>query len=249
VVAQITNLKIGEFEGKVMRAVDIMRRRVLTVSPDTGIHEVAKKLADYGVSAMPVVDKERHVLGMISEGDLMRRPEMGTQRHPSWWLRFLSDPVGKAHEYVKTHGQYAKDVMTKDVITVSEQTPLIEIADLLEKHRIKRVPVVRDSKLVGIVSRANLMHGLIAQKKGTSALSADLDIKHAILKEVEEAGVRHEFVDVVVAQGIAHLWGAVYSDKEKDAVRAAAEAIPDVKAVVNHVSVMPQLVRATVGSE
>jgi CBS-domain-containing membrane protein len=232
-----------------MRAVDVMRRRVLTVSPDTHIHEVAKKLADYGVSAMPVVDKERHVLGMISEGDLMRRPEMGTQRHPSWWLRFLEDPVGKAHEYVKSHGQHAKDVMTKDVITVSEQTPLIEIAETLEKHRIKRVPVVRDGKLVGIVSRANLMHGLIAQKNATGALSSDIDIKNAILKEIEAAGVRHEFVDVVVSHGTAHLWGAVYSDKEKDAARAAAEAIPDVKSVVDHVGVMPQLVRAALGIE
>jgi CBS domain-containing protein len=232
-----------------MFAVDVMRRRVLTVSPDTDIHGVAKKLAEYGVSAMPVVDKERHVVGMISEGDLMRRPEMGTQRYPSWWLRFLADPAKQAEEYVKTHGQHAKDVMTREVITVSEQTPLMEIAEILEKHRIKRVPVVRDGKLVGIVSRANLMHGLIAQEPATGVLSSDLDIKTAILKEIEETGVRHEFVDVVVSHGTAHLWGAVYSDKEKEAVRAAAEAIPDVKAVVDHVGVMPQLVRATVGSE
>lgn len=232
-----------------MRAVDVMRKRVLTVSPDTDIHEVAKKLADYGVSAMPVVNKARHVVGMISEGDLMRRPEMGTERHPSWWLRYLSDPTIKAAEYVKTHGQHAKDVMTRDVVTVSEQTPLTEIAKILERRRIKRVPVVRDGKLVGIVSRANLMHGMIAQEEAAGALSSDVEIKDAIVKEIEEAGVRHEFVDVVVSHGTAQLWGAVYSVKEKNAVRAAAESIRGVKSVVDHVGVMPELVRATLGSE
>jgi len=232
-----------------MRAIDVMRKRVLTVSPDTDIHEVAKKLADYGVSAMPVVDKDRHVVGMISEGDLMRRPDMGTDRHPSWWLRFLSDPVKKAEDYVKTHGQHAKDVMTENVVTVSEETPLTEIAKILERRRIKRVPVVRDGKLVGIVSRANLMHGLIAQEEEAGALSSDLEIKDAILEEIEESGARHEFVDVVVSHGTAQLWGAVYSDKEKVAVHAAAESIRGVKSVVDHVGVMPQLVQATLGSE
>jgi CBS-domain-containing membrane protein len=232
-----------------MLAIDVMRKRVLTVSPDTDIRDVAKKLATYGISAMPVIDKDRHVVGMISEGDLMRRPETGTERHPSWWLRILADPVQQAEEYVKTHGRHARDVMTRDVVTVGEQTPLMEIAEILEKHRIKRVPVVRDGKLVGIVSRANLMHGLIARKPATGGLSSDLEIKNAVLKEIEETGVRHEFVDIAVSDGTVHLWGAVYSDMERSAVRTAAETIPEVKAVVDHIGIMPQLVRATVGSE
>jgi len=232
-----------------MRAVDVMRRRVLTVSPETDIHDVARKLADYGISAMPVVDSERNVVGMVSEGDLMRRPEMGTQRHSSWWLRLLADPIKNADEYIHTHARNTEDVMTKEIITVSEETPLMEIAEILEEHRIKRVPVVRDGKLVGIVSRANIMHGLVTQQETTGTLATDVEIRNAVLNEIEETGARHEFVDVVVSHGVVHLWGAVYSDKEKKAIRLAAEAIPNVKNVVDHVGVMPQLLRASVGSE
>lgn len=232
-----------------MRADDIMRRRVLTVSPETDIREVAEKLAAYGISAMPVVDRDRHVVGMISEGDLMRRPETGMDWRPSWWLRLLADPKKQAAEYVKTHGQHAKDVMTHEVITVSEETPIQEIAKILEKRRIKRVPVVRDGKLIGIVSRANLLHGLIAQEQKSVPARSDREIKTAILDAAQEAAVRCEFIDVVVSEGVAHLWGAVHSDEEKDALRVAAENSQGVKSVVDHTGIMPQLVRATVGGE
>jgi CBS domain-containing protein len=232
-----------------MRADDIMRRRVLTVSPDTDIHEVAKKLADYGISAMPVVDAERHIVGMISEGDLMRLPETGTERRPSWWLRFLADNKEQAAQYIKTHGHHAKDVMTRKVVTVSEETSIQDIAKILEEHRIKRVPVVRDGKLVGIVSRANLLHGLILQKPIQGPVPTDRDIKKFILSGAQEAGIRGEFIDVVVSEGVAHLWGAVYSDEEKDALRIAAENTQGVSSVVDHTSVMPEIVQAAVGIE
>lgn len=232
-----------------MRADDVMRRRVLTVSPDTDIHEVARKLAAYGISAMPVVDKERQVVGIVSEGDLMRRPEMGTERYPSWWLGLIWDPKGRADEYIKSHGHRAEDVMTRKVITISEQTPIREIAEILERHRIKRVPVVRDGKLVGIVSRANLLHGLIIQEHGMVAHPADRDIKEAILKEMEDAGVRRDLVDVVVSGGLVHIWGAVQSKGEKNALRVATENVPGVRSVVDHVKIVPQLVRAMVGDE
>ena len=232
-----------------MRADDIMRRRVLTVSPDTDIREIAKKLAAYGISAMPVVDEDRRVVGIISEGDLMRRPETGMDRRPSWWLRLLADPKEQAAQYVKTHGQHAKDVMTHEVITVSEETSSQEIAGILERHRIKRVPVVRDGKLVGIVSRANLLHGMIAQGQTRAPAPSDREIKQAISEAAQEAAVRCEFIDIVVSDGVAHLWGAVHSDEEKDALRVAAENSPGVTSVVDHIGVMPQLVRATVGGE
>ncbi len=230
-----------------MRAAEIMTMEVVTVSPDTDIRDVAKKLFKHGVSAVPVVDAEQNVLGIISEGDLMRRRETGTERHPSWWLNILSDPKNSAEAYVKTHGQHAKDVMSRQVVTISEQTPASEIAELLERHRIKRVPVVRQHKLVGIVSRANLLHGLIAQKPSSKSHPSDGKIKKSILKEFQQTGVRRELINVVVSNGTAHLWGAVQSDVEKNALSIAAENTPGVEAIVNHISVMPQLVRGTLG--
>ena len=226
-----------------MRADDIMSIDVVTVSPDTHIRDVARKLLDRGISAVPVVDDQGHILGIISEGDLMRRRETGAERKPSWWLSLLTTAKENAEAYVKAHGQYAKDVMTRDVITVAEDTPVGEIAEILEKHRIKRVPVVHRGKVVGIVSRANLLHGLIVQKpKPASRDKAGL--RMAVLDELHAAGV-YSMVDVVVSEGVVHLWGAVETAAEKEALRVAAENVSGVEAVVNHVSILPQIVRGS----
>ncbi len=192
-----------------MRADEIMSMNVMTVSPDTHVRDVARKLLERGVSALPVIDGEGHILGIISEGDLMRRRESGTERHPSWWLRLVQNPGDTAADYVKTHGLHAKDVMTRNVITVSESTPAAEIAELLEKHRIKRVPVVRQGKIVGIVSRANLLHGLIVQKPALRPSATAL--RKAVLAELRETGV-HSMIDVVVSDGVVHLWGVVETE-------------------------------------
>ena len=226
-----------------MRADEIMSMNVMTVSPDTHVRDVAKKLLERGVSALPVVDAEGHILGIISEGDLMRRRESGTERHPSWWLRLLQNPGDAAANYVKTHGLHAKDVMTRNVITVSESTSAAEIAELLEKHRIKRVPVVRQGKIVGIVSRANLLHGLIVQKPPARPSTAGL--RKAVLAELRETGV-HSMVDAVVSEsdGVVHLWGVVETEGAKKALEVAAEGTDGVTSVVNHVGVFPRLVGA-----
>jgi CBS domain-containing protein len=147
-----------------------MTTQVVTVLPDTSVREVAKMLLINRISAVPVVDTEGRILGMLSEGDLMRRTETGTDEHHSWWLALFADL--RVEAFVKSHGLHANDVMTREVISVSEDAPLDEVATLLERHRIKRVPVVRDGKLVGIVSRANLLHGLVAWRAGTAASGA-----------------------------------------------------------------------------
>lgn len=227
-----------------MRADDIMSINVVTVSPETHVRDVARKLLDRGVSAVPVVDDQGHILGIISEGDLMRRRESGTERHPSWWLRLLQNPSDTAADYVKNHGQYAKDVMTRKVITVKESTPANEIAEILEKNRIKRVPVVHQGKLVGIVSRANLLHGLIAQKPPKAAARTESGLRKAVLKELRETGV-HSMVNVVVSDGVVHLWGVVETETAKNALQVAAEGTNGVGSVVNHVGVFPRLVGGT----
>ena len=227
-----------------MRADDIMSVDVVTVAPDTNIIDVAKTLIEYNVSAVPVVDSDRRLVGLVSEGDLMRRPESGTERHPSWWLTLLANSDERARTFVKSHGQYAKDVMTRKVITVTEETPIEDIAEILEKNKIKRAPVVRDGKVVGIVSRANLLHGLIARRTHKAADSDDRSIRKTILDALRETGVRTELIDVVVNQGVVAVWGVVESGAEVDAVRVAAESTEGVRRVENRVTILPKVVRA-----
>ena len=232
-----------------MQAFDIMRRRVLTISPDATVHEAAEKLVAYGISAMPVVDSDGKLIGMVSEGDLMRRAELGAEPRSSWWLNFLADPKERADDYLKSHGHCVKDVMTKDVVTVSEDASIPEIATLLERNNIKRVPVMRDGKVVGIVSRANLLRALVAQESAEAPPLSDREIREQFLKEVNAAGIRHEFAEIIVSDGIVHLWGAAHSDTEKTALRTVAEDIPGVASVEDNIVILSRAVRSAMGRE
>ena len=147
-----------------MLAKDVMTKQVISVGPDTPVGAVAQTMIDNRISAVPVLTAEGALLGIVSEGDLLHRTETGTERERSWWLSVISDPVGQARDFVKSHGRKASDVMTSDVVTVGEETSLRDIAGILEERRIKRVPVVREDRLVGIVSRANLLQGLAVKR-------------------------------------------------------------------------------------
>src|SRR6516164_9799709 len=143
-----------------MKARDVMVSPVITVKPSSGVKEVAKIFLERRISAVPVVDDQGKLVGIVSEGDLLHRAETGTERRRSWWLRALTADAALATEYVKAHSRKITDVMTRDVITALPDVPLYEIATLLEKHSIKRVPIVKDGQLLGVVSRANLIQGL-----------------------------------------------------------------------------------------
>ena len=147
-----------------MRAIDVMTPNVITVDPDTSVQGLATLLSERGISGAPVVDSNGRMIGIVSEGDLLHRTELGTERHgerrQSWWLDHFAS--GEAREYVKSHGRTVKDIMTRDVVTVTEETNLADVATLLETNRVKRVPVMRDGKVVGIISRANLVRALSA---------------------------------------------------------------------------------------
>ena len=149
-----------------MRAMDVMTPNVITVGPDTSVQRLAALLSERGISGAPVVDSKGSMIGIVSEGDLLHRAELGTEkrneRRQSWWLEHYAS--GLAQDYVKSHGRSVKDIMTRDVVTVSEDTDLAEIATLLETRRIKRVPVVREGKIVGIISRSNLVRALGATR-------------------------------------------------------------------------------------
>ncbi|MER9674953.1 CBS domain-containing protein [Mesorhizobium sp. M0208] len=150
-------------------AKDVMTSPVIAVGPDSTVDEVADILLPHGISALPVIDRGA-LLGIVSEGDLIRRVEIGTApQGRSWWLRFFANNADLAEGYVKSHSAHVTDVMTMQVATVVESTPVVEIATLLEHNRIKRVPVLRDRQVVGIVSRANLVRALVVARKGWRA--------------------------------------------------------------------------------
>ena len=133
-----------------MKASDVMTSNVITVGINASVGEAAAILLNSRISGAPVVDERGELVGIISEGDLMRRPEIGTTRRHSWWLELLSSERSSAVEYIKTHSRKVTDVMTREVITASPDTPLGDIAALLERNQIKRVPIVERGKMVGL---------------------------------------------------------------------------------------------------
>ncbi|HEU5091097.1 MAG TPA: CBS domain-containing protein [Nitrospira sp.] len=226
-----------------------MTTNVITVYPDTSIQYIAKRLIENRISAVPVLEMDGRLVGIVSEGDLMRRSESGTERHSSWWLFLLESPEKTARDYVKTHGSRAADVMTRQVITVDENMSLPEVAETLEKNLIKRVPVMSGDKLVGIISRANVIRGLAAQRVATESVTDDRTIKASVEKALSAAGVRRAFLDVTVQGGVVTLWGMVESPAERQAARVAAESAPGATKVQDNLSIMPPIVRPIMWAE
>jgi len=221
-----------------MRAADIMSAPVISVGPDTSVKEIAALLFEKRISAVPVLEEGR-LIGLVSEGDLLRRKEIGTDRAArggSWWLRMFNvDPTPA--EYVKSHARRAQDVMTRDVVTVAPETPAAEIATLLESRSIKRVPVVRDGQLVGIVSRANLVQALAAMPPAALRVTppADEAIRGRLLAELQRQSWWREMAsNVIVTDGIVHYFGTIQSEDQRDAARVAAENISGVRGVEDH---------------
>lgn len=216
-----------------MKAMDVMVHDVVTVEPDDNVAEALKLLAEYDVSALPVVDEDEKVVGIISEADLVRREEIGTEKHRAWWLEALTPASTLAEEFAKSHGRRVSEVMSTEVVSASEETPLGEIATLLEKHRIKRVPILRDGRLVGIVSRSNLIQALAsAQTPAGNGTETDRKIRLELLDRLDDqAWTDFGSRNVIVTDGIVHLWGLVGSEEERKALLALAEEVPGVKRV------------------
>ncbi len=220
-----------------MTARDVMVSPVITVKSPASVKEVAQSLVEHHISALPVVDDAGKLIGLVSESDLMRRADLGTERHRAWWLAALfAEEDALAHEYVKAHSHKVADVMTKRVITATPDTPLGEIAALLEKHSIKRVPIVENGALVGIVSRANLIQALAADRKGLEIPIPDSKLRDRILAHLKTQPWAHtSLLNVTVNEGIVDIWGLTRSKAEKQALRVAAESMPGVRAVNDNV--------------
>lgn len=220
-----------------MKAKDIMTSRVVTVGPVEPIAKIAATLVERNISAVPVVDSDGKLCGIVSEGDLLHRPEIGTEKASgSWWLNLMSDPGKLADAYTKAHGKCARDVMTTPVISVDENAAISEIAETLERNRIKRVPVVRDGTLVGIVSRANIVQEVAAAPSVEFSYDGDDQaIRQAIEKKLfEQAWASAGATNVTVRDGVVELWGTIGTGREVAATRVLAEEIDGVKAVKDH---------------
>jgi CBS domain-containing protein len=220
----------------VMKAMDVMVRDVITIGPDDSIADAAKLIADNDVSALPVVDHDGHLVGIISEGDLMNREEIGASIHHPWWIEAVTPAATLAAEFAKSHGKRVAEVMSEDVITATEDMSLSEIAALLERNRIKRIPIVRDGELVGIVSRSNLVQA-IASNGGApgESLDASRTIRAELLSRLEHEQSWTDFGsrNVIVSDGKVHLWGLISSDAERRALIALAEGVPGVTQVID----------------
>lgn len=219
-----------------------MTTRVITVRPDTPAHEIARILVENRISGVPVVDEENRVLGIVSEGDLIRRLEdTDDGRRRSWWLELLASPERRAEDYVRAHGRLARDIMTDVVTVIDEGATLGEAARLLEEKHVKRLPVVREGKLVGIVSRADLLRAL-ALAPAQEAKLDDRAIREQLLVELDKAGLGYQpYVNIVVSDGVVHLWGFVGSAKEAEAMVLAARNVPGVVSVDSHLAVRPAI--------
>ena len=215
-----------------MKARDVMVSPVITVQPSCSVKKAAKMLLEHRISAVPVVDRDGKLVGIISEGDLVHRSEAGTERQRSRWLSALVGDETLAAEYVKANARRVEDVMTRNVVTASPDMALHEIAALLEKHAIKRVPIVRDGQLVGIVSRANLIQALASGRKELEIPLSDVNIRDKLLTRLKAQKWAHtSMLNVTVNDGVVDLWGVTTSDAERKAVCVAAETTPGVRAV------------------
>jgi CBS domain-containing protein len=222
-----------------MRAGDVMTERVLRATPGTTVSDIAQILYERQISALPVIDDDGRVVGIVTEGDLMRRPEIGTVRKQPGDLDSFAERTVRAAAYIKAHGLTAADVMTRHVVTVTKDTPLAVVAELMEKHRIKRVPVIDGGKLVGIVSRLDLVRAVtVSGLKEPHAPLNDEEIKGRLAAEIAREGWKLDpSAKIVVFEGVVHLFGAITSALEQRALATAARNVPGVREVQDHLEV------------
>jgi CBS domain-containing protein len=219
-----------------MKAHDVMTWGAISVGPNESVTRAVQLMLQNKISGLPVVDDEDEFVGIVTEGDFLRRGELGTQRRRPRWLEFLLGPGRLAAEYVQASGQKVAQVMTREAKTITPETPLEDVVRLMERHSVKRLPVVQDGKLVGIVSRADLLHALGSVARDLKpAAGDDATIREQIIAEcAKQRWAPH--INVVVRDGVVELWGVITDDRSRDAFIVAAENVPGVKDVQDHLA-------------
>jgi CBS domain-containing protein len=217
-----------------MRAKDVMTPKVICIGADEPVLKAAQLMLQNRISGLPVVDKDGELVGIVTEGDFLRRGELGTQRRRSKWLEFMLGPGRLAQEYVHTSGRKVDEIMTRDPVTIREDEPLEAVVSLMERGRIKRIPVTRGGRLVGIISRANLMHALATLARDVTAPSGgDSAIRDSIMAALAKQDWAPH-INVIVKDGVAELYGIVTDDRERQGLVVAVENVAGVKRVVDH---------------
>ena len=218
-----------------MRAHQIMTRPVITVTPETTIVEAATAMLQRHISGLPVVDAAGKLVGIVSEGDFIRRSELGTQRKRGRFLAFILGPGRAATDFVHEHGRKVAEVMTPDPLTVTEDTRLEAIVALMEKNHVKRLPVMRGDGIVGIVSRANLLQAVASLAREIADPTADDDhIRNRIIDTLHKNTWCPQSLNIIVRDGIVHLGGIVIDERSRQASIVAAENVTGVKKVHDH---------------
>ena len=217
-----------------MRVKDVMTPKVISVGADETVVNAARLMLRHQISGLPVIDKEGELVGIVTEGDFLRRGELGTQRRRPKWLEFVLGPGKLAQEYVQASSKKVEDVMTPDPQTIGEDESLETVVDMMERHRIKRIPVTRGGRVVGIISRANLMHALASLARDANPPTGDdSTIRDSIIATIARQDWAPH-VNVIVKDGVAELYGVVTDDRERQGLVVAAETVPGVKRVVDH---------------
>ena len=217
-----------------MQVRDVMTRNVIAAKADDSILTAARLMLQNRISGLPVLDTSGALVGVVTEGDFLRRGELGTKKRRPRWVEFLLGPGKLAEEYVHESGRKVSEVMTPNPHTVGEDATLQTVVTEMERYRVKRLPVMRNGQLVGIVSRANLLHALASLARETPAPSGD---DAAIRDRIFEALAKQHWalgVNVVVKNGIAEIWGTIMDERERQATIVAVENVPGVKQVHDH---------------
>jgi CBS domain-containing protein len=224
-----------------MRAKDVMTPGLVAIAPEASISEAAAMMLTKRISGLMVVDAAGDLVGVVSEGDLLRRVELGTERKRPKWLEFLLGPGRMSSEYVQTHGRRVEEIMTRDVVCVKEDDDLSEVVRLMNDHKVKRIPVVADGKAVGIVTRADLLRSLQAMlaRGAVSANPSDIEIRDAVLNELKaQSWAPTGSVNLGVQNGVVEWTGCIFDDREREALRVAAENTPGVKSVTDRLTTL-----------
>lgn len=219
-----------------MNAGDVMTQNIVSVDPGDSVSHAVGLMLERRISGVPVIDATGALVGMLTEGDLLRRAEIGTQKRRARWIEFLIGPGRLAEDYVRSAGRRVSEVMTTPVHTVSENTPLPEVVKIMESRQVKRLPVLRGQQVVGILSRANLLRALVSMaRESTPANLNDSSIRQQLLAELgKQSWAPVALVDVIVKDGVVHLWGTLTEERQRQGIRVVAENTPGVKRVEDH---------------
>jgi CBS domain-containing protein len=223
-------------KGTPMIVADVMTRHCITIAPDATVEQAVNIMLSRHVSGLFVVDKAGTLAGVVTEGDLLRREEIGTQRNRPWWLRLLASPARQAEDFTRANGRHVRDVMTEDVVAVGEDASLEQVVALMERNRVKRLPVTAENKVIGVVSRADLCRALIGRVRNVAPMAVDdRSIRTAILNSLEaQPWAPMTTLNISVADGVVDIWGTITNEPERRGIRVIAENTEGVKAVNDH---------------